>query len=65
MMVRYLFQAAIQQFLHGTPYEALIHQLELDHPKGALLNVAVSLVFYVATSFGSYLCLRFLHKEKR
>jgi len=62
---RFLFQALIQQYLRGTPHEAIISELALDNPKGVLPNLAIALVFYTAASFGSYLCLRYLNKEKR
>jgi len=65
VMISFLFQALVQQFLRGTPHEPIIHQLQLDTPAGVLPNVGISMVFYIAASIGSYLCLRYLHHEKR
>jgi len=64
-IIRFLFQALCQQLYRGTHYEAMIHNLQLDTPHGVLPNLAISMVFYLAASFGSYLGLRYLHKEKR
>ena len=63
--IRYLFQAQSQWLLAGTSHYHIIEDFDLTTPNGVMANVGVAGIFYLGTSVGSYLCLKYLHKEKR
>ena len=63
--MRYLFQALSQWILAGTAHYHVLEDLDLTTPNGVMANLGVAGIFYLGASVGTYICLRFLHKEKR